>query len=82
MTGRRKAWSVARNGNQWRGGRAAALARLRDLNAAGTMLYPRPGAMRVMVDERYLMAALGALSRAWPEAATTLMMNSLQEVSV
>ncbi len=63
-------------------GRAAALARLRDLNAAGTMLYPRPGAMRVMVDERYLMAALGALSRAWPEAATTLMMNSLQEVSV
>jgi len=63
-------------------GRKAALARLRDLNASGALLYPRPGALRVLADGRYLMAALGTLSRAWPEAATALLMESLEEVTL
>jgi len=59
--------------------RLSVLDRLRDLNAAGDMLYPPPGVLRVLTDSRYLMAALGVLSRRWPEAAKHLMLESLQE---
>lgn len=60
-------------------GRKAALRNLRDLNMSGKMLYPAPGAMRVLCDTRYLMAPLGVLSRDWPEAALTLLLDSLKE---
>src|SRR5690606_38273047 len=60
-------------------GRREVLRHLRDLNTAGQMLYPAPGALRVLSDTGYLMAALGTLSREYPEAALTLLKNSLRE---
>ncbi|MGI6695673.1 MAG: glutamate mutase L [Christensenellales bacterium] len=55
------------------------LSRLRDMNATGDMLYPAPGKMRVLVDQGYLMASLGVLSRRHPAAALTLLRQSLRE---
>ena len=60
-------------------GRLGILAALRDLNTAGKMLYPKPGALRVLSDRHYLMAALGTLSREHPQAALHLMLDSLRE---
>lgn len=60
-------------------GRREILRHLRDLNTAGQMLYPAPGALRVLSDTGYLMAALGTLSREYPEAALTLLRSSLRE---
>ena len=60
-------------------GRLGVLKRLRDLNQSGDMLYPKPGTLRVMTDWHYLMAALGTLSGEYPEAALTLLKNSLRE---
>ena len=57
--------------------RAQVLRALRDLNNAGQMLYPEPGAMKVLVDQHYLMAALGTLSRAYPDAALRLLEKTL-----
>lgn len=60
-------------------GRGEILKALRDLNSAGDMLYPAPGQMRLMVDQEYLMASLGVLSRRHPEAALSLLRRSLKE---
>lgn len=60
-------------------GRQGVLRHLRDLNAAGQMLYPEPGALRILSDRNYLLAALGVLSRGFPEAALNLMLDSLKE---
>ncbi len=60
-------------------GHGGILRQLRDMNSAGDMLYPAPGKMRVLVDEHYLMASLGVLSRRHPEAALELMRQSLKE---
>ena len=43
------------------------------------MLYPKPGALRVLSDRRYLMAALGVLSREHPQAALHMLLDSLAE---
>lgn len=59
--------------------RQEVLAQLRDLNATGQMLYPQPGSLRVLVDQNYLLAALGTLSREQPAAALQLMQASLKE---
>ncbi len=59
--------------------RLPVLRHLRDLNASGAMLYPAPGTLRVLTDSQYLMAALGTLSRRWPEAALRMMLGSLKE---
>ncbi|MDL2293172.1 glutamate mutase L [Ruminococcaceae bacterium OttesenSCG-928-D13] len=58
-------------------GREAILTRLRDLNASGRMLLPKPERMRVLQDNDYIMASLGALSVHHPKAATALMQKSL-----
>lgn len=58
------------------------LTALRDANIEGRMLYPKPGVMRVLLDAPYLMAALGVLSRAFPEAATQLLKECLVEVTL
>ena len=63
-------------------GRQGVLKALRDINALGDMLYPPPGAMRVLTDSHYLMASLGVLSRRHPEAALALMQQSLKEEAV
>ncbi|HHX30762.1 MAG TPA: DNA mismatch repair protein MutL [Clostridiaceae bacterium] len=41
-------------------------------------LYP-PAHARVMIDQHYLMASLGLMSRAYPEAAITLLLDSLKQ---
>ncbi|NLM85879.1 MAG: DNA mismatch repair protein MutL [Clostridiales bacterium] len=55
------------------------LRHLRDMNANGMMLYPAPGTLIVLTDSHYLLAALGVLSREYPQAALTLMQDSLKE---
>lgn len=57
--------------------RRQVLRALRDLNAAGQMLYPEPGTLKVLVDQHYLTAALGTLSRAYPDAALSLLEKTL-----
>ncbi|MDD4080758.1 MAG: glutamate mutase L [Eubacteriales bacterium] len=58
-------------------GRGGVLRALRDMNIADDMLYPKPQAMKVLVDRDYLMASLGVLSRGYPEAALALLKKSL-----
>ncbi|HWQ57861.1 MAG TPA: GlmL-related ornithine degradation protein [Clostridia bacterium] len=48
-----------------------------DCNAAGMMLYPKPGEMRLLFDDDYIMASLGVLSKHYPEAALSLLRQSL-----
>ncbi len=55
------------------------LRNLRDMNTAGDMLFPAPGKMRVLVDQAYLMASLGVLSRTHQAAALRLMQQSFKE---
>jgi len=52
--------------------RHSILTSLTALNSAGTMLYPKPGTMQILEDSRYIMAAIGVLSRDFPEAAKAL----------
>lgn len=56
------------------------LRQLADCNAGGTMLYPKPGVMRLAFDEAYIMASLGVLAKTNPTAAKTLLMQSLRFV--
>lgn len=41
------------------------------------MLYPKPGKLRTLFDDDYIMASLGVLSRHYPDAALALMKHSL-----
>lgn len=50
---------------------------LRDINANGKLLYPKPGAMRVVQDTDYIMASVGVLSLEYPQDALLLMKQSL-----
>jgi len=52
--------------------RAKIMADLRDLNRGGEMLYPKLGKMNIREDGRYIMAAIGVLSRQFPDAAVEL----------
>ncbi len=54
------------------------LRRLCDCNASGAMLYPQPGSMDILVDNDYIMASLGVLSRQYPDAALKLLKRSLE----
>lgn len=56
------------------------LRQLADCNAGGTMLYPKPGTMRLAFDEQYIMASLGVLAKTSPTAAKELLMKSLRFV--
>ncbi len=56
------------------------LRQLADCNAGGTMLYPKPGVIRLAFDEAYIMASLGVLAKTNPAAAKTLLMQSLRFV--
>lgn len=57
-------------------GRAAIMAALRDMNAAGKWLYPKPGEITLHTDCHYIMASLGVLSRRYQDAAIQLMQRS------
>lgn len=48
-----------------------------DCNPKGMMLYPKPGRIKLLYDNHYIMASLGVLSKAYPEAALDLMKQSL-----
>ena len=50
---------------------------LADCNATGMMLYPKPGKLRTLFDDDYIMASLGVLSRHYPDAALALLKHSL-----
>ena len=54
------------------------LRQLADCNASGTMLYPKPGSMRLAFDEGYIMASLGVLAKTNPQAAKALLLASLR----
>lgn len=56
------------------------LRQLADFYGSGTMLYPKPGAMRLAFDERYIMASLGVLAKTDPAKAKSLLMQSLRFV--
>jgi uncharacterized protein (TIGR01319 family) len=56
------------------------LRQLADCNAGGTMLYPKPGVMRLAFDEQYIMASLGVLAKTNPPAAKELLLKSLRFV--
>lgn len=59
-------------------GRINVIKSLRDMNTNRKYLYPKPGAMQILVDNDYIMASLGVLSRKYPEAALRLMRDSFQ----
>ena len=56
------------------------LRQLADCNAGGTMLYPKPGSIRLAFDERYIMASLGVLAKTNAAAAKELLMETLRFV--
>ncbi len=53
------------------------LKKLANLNTNKTMLYPRPDAMEILVDNDYIMASLGVMSLAYKDSAAKLLKNSL-----
>lgn len=54
---------------------------LRDMNRSRKWLFPPPGEMDILVDNDYIMASLGILSRKHPQAALALMDQSFQAES-
>lgn len=60
-------------------GREKILTKLRDMNGNGMMLYPRPNAMHIRIDNHYIMASLGVLSLHHPKAAVKLLQDSFGE---
>lgn len=60
--------------------RETILRKLADCNTGGSLLYPKPGGMRLAFDESYVMASLGVLAKTNPEAAKTLLLASLRFV--
>ena len=60
--------------------RESILRKLADCNAGGTMLYPKPGVMRLAFDESYIMASLGVLAKTNPQAAKQLLRSTLRFV--
>ncbi len=57
--------------------RETLLRTMADMNSSGMMLYPKPGKLRLLYDNDYIMASLGVLSRHYKEAALALMKHSL-----
>lgn len=58
--------------------RETILRKLADCNAGGSMLYPKPGSMRLAFDESYIMASLGVLAKTNPQAAKALLRATLR----
>ena len=57
--------------------RRSIMRRIADCNDSGMMLYPKPSVMNLLYDDHYIMASLGVLSKQFPEAALSLMKQSL-----
>ena len=58
--------------------RGKILRQLADCNAGGSMLFPKPGAMRLAFDEQYIFASLGVLAKSNPQAAKKLIQKTLR----
>ncbi|MCE5235088.1 MAG: GlmL-related ornithine degradation protein [Clostridiaceae bacterium] len=58
-------------------GRKGILRALADCNKTGMLLYPKPGEMKLLFDNHYTMASLGALSKRYGGEALSLMKQSL-----
>lgn len=54
------------------------LRQIADSNTKGMMLFPKPGRLQLLFDNDYIMASLGVLSKVHPEAALSLMKQSLR----
>ena len=52
--------------------------KLADCNGNGMMLYPKPNVLSLLYDNDYIMASLGVLSKRYPEAALSLLKQSLR----
>lgn len=52
--------------------------KIADCNSNGMLLYPKPGRLKLLFDNDYIMASLGVLSKTYPEAALDLMKQSLR----
>ncbi len=57
--------------------RQALLRAIADCNVNGMMLLPKPGELRLLFDNDYIMASLGVLAKHYPEAALVLLRKSL-----
>lgn len=57
--------------------RESIMRRIADCNENGMMLYPKPNVLQLLYDNHYIMASLGVLSKKFPEAALSLMKQSL-----
>ena len=53
--------------------------KLADCNSGGMMLYPKPGRLKLLYDNHYIMASLGVLSKEYPDAALNLLKQSIDE---
>ncbi len=59
-------------------GRERIMRQLADCRINNLMLYPNPGALKVLHDNDYIMASLGVLSLRYREAAMSLLSDSLR----
>lgn len=53
------------------------LGKIASCNVRGDMLFPKPGKVKLLYDDDYIMASLGVLSKGHPKAALRLMRKSL-----
>ena len=58
-------------------GRKAIMNQLCGINSSGKLLFPKAGKLEALEDRWYCMASLGALSRAYPDAAVRLLRQNL-----
>lgn len=58
--------------------RAEILRTIADGNTNRMQLFPRPGTLRILTDERYIMASCGVLSKTDPSGAIQLLKESLK----
>ena len=58
-------------------GRKAIMDQLCGINSSGKLLFPKAGKLEALEDRWYCMASLGALSRAYPDAAVRLLRQNL-----
>lgn len=48
-----------------------------DCNTNNMMLFPKPGKIKLLFDNSYIMASLGVLSKSYPDSALSLMKQSM-----
>lgn len=57
--------------------RKSIMRQIADCNENGMLLFPKPKVLELLYDNDYIMASLGVLSKKYPEAALSLMKQSL-----